>query len=99
MNKKIDEERLDYLYQGILTLETVEDCRKFFEDLCTPSELLEMSRRMQAAKMLKKNIVYTEIAAETGLSTATISRVNKCISYGSGGYEKVFQRMKEEKEG
>ncbi len=93
MNKKIDEERLDYLYQGILTLETVEDCRKFFEDLCTPSELLEMSRRMQAAKMLKNNIVYTEIAAETGLSTATISRVNRCIKFNDGGYIKVLDDL------
>ena len=93
MNKRIDEERLDYLYQGILTLETVEGCRRFFEDLCTPSELLEMSRRMQAAKMLKNNIVYTEIAAETGLSTATISRVNRCIKFNDGGYIKVLDDL------
>ena len=79
MNKKIDDERLEYLYRGILTLETVEDCRQFFEDLCTPSELLEMSRRMQAAKMLKSNMVYTDISAETGLSTATISIHNRTV--------------------
>ncbi len=93
MNNKIDNERLEYLYRGILTLETVEDCRCFFEDLCTPSELLEMSRRMQAAKMLKNNMVYTDISAETGLSTATISRVNRCIKFNDGGYVKVIEDL------
>ena len=90
---EIDHERLEYLYRGILTLESVEDCRRFFEDLCTPSELLEMSRRMQAAQMLINNKVYTEIAAETGLSTATISRVNRCIKYHDGGYVKVIENL------
>ena len=93
MNKTIDDERLEFLYRGILTLDSVEDCRKFFEDLCTPSELVEMSRRMQAAKMLKNNMVYTEIAAETGLSTATISRVNRCLKYNDGGYVKVLDDL------
>lgn len=93
MNNRIDDERLEFLYRGILTLNTVEDCRKFFEDLCTPSELLEMSRRMQAAKMLKNGMVYTEIAAETGLSTATISRVNRCLKYNDDGYVKVLDNL------
>ena len=93
MSNRIDDERLEYLYRGILTLSTMEDCRQFFEDLCTPSELLEMSRRMQAAKMLKNNMVYTEIAAETGLSTATISRVNRCLKYNDGGYVKVLDDL------
>lgn len=93
MNNKIDDERLEYLYRGILTLETVEDCRRFFEDLCTPSELLEMSRRMQAARMLKNDMVYTEIASATGLSTATISRVNRCLKYGDEGYNKVLDDL------
>lgn len=93
MHKKIDDERLEYLYRGILTLETMEDCRRFFEDLCTPSELLEMSRRMQAAKMLLNNMVYTEISAETGLSTATISRVNRCIKFHDDGYVKVIEDL------
>ena len=90
MHHKIDDERLEYLYRGILTLETLEDCRQFFEDLCTPSELLEMSRRLQAAKMLKNDMIYTDISAETGLSTATISRVNRCLKYGNDGYYKVI---------
>ena len=93
MNNRIDDERLEYLYRGILTLNTVEECRQFFEDLCTPSELLEMSRRMQAAKMLKNGMVYTEIASETGLSTATISRVNRCLKFNDGGYVKVLDDL------
>lgn len=93
MNNRIDDERLEYLYRGILTLETVEDCRRFFEDLCTPSELLEMSRRMQAAKMLKNDMIYADISAETGLSTATISRVNRCLKYNDGGYIKVLDDL------
>ena len=80
-------------FRGILTLETVEDCYSFFEDLCTVSELQEMSRRMQAARMLRNNCVYTDIAARTGLSTATISRVNRCLKYGNDGYNKVLDRL------
>ena len=86
MASKIKDEKLDFLFEAILTLETVEDCYNFFEDLCTVSELQEMSRRMQAARMLRANAVYADIAAQTGLSTATISRVNRCLKYGSDGY-------------
>lgn len=87
------DELLEYLCQGILTLQTPEECRHFLEDLCTTSELQEMSRRLLAAKMLMDNQVYTEIASQTGLSTATISRVNRCIKYGSDGYVKVLDRL------
>ena len=87
------DELLKYLCQGILTLQTPEECRHFLEDLCTTSELQEMSRRLLAAKMLMDNQVYTEIASQTGLSTATISRVNRCIKYGSDGYVKVLDRL------
>lgn len=88
------EENLELLYKSILTLESVDDCRNFFEDLCTTSELQEMSRRIKAAKMLSEGIVYSEIAAQTGLSTATISRVNHCIKYGSEGYLKALNKVK-----
>ena len=94
MSNKLKDDYLDYLFEGILTLETVDDCYNFFEDLCTVSELQEMSRRIVAARMLKDNYIYTEIAAKTGLSTATISRVNHCIKYGSEGYLKVLNRIK-----
>ena len=87
------DEKLTYLFKGILTLETVEDCYDFFADLCTPAELQEMSRRMQAAKMLRDGHIYNEIAATTGLSTATISRVNRCLKYGSDGYNKALDNL------
>ena len=92
--KKEHDENIEFLYRSIITLATVEDCKNFFEDLCTTSELLEMSRRLKAAKMLSEGTVYSEIAAQTGLSTATISRVNHCLKYGSEGYLKVLDRMK-----
>lgn len=99
MARDIMDERMEYLYRGILTLRSVEECRAFFEDLCTVKELSEMSRRLCAAKMLDEEKVYTEIAEQTGLSTATISRVNRCLRYGSDGYERVLRRLGgEEKE-
>ena len=91
-NRKLDK-NVEYLIHGILTLQTPEECFSFFEDLCTISELTEMSRRLQAAKMLSDNCIYSEIAAQTGLSTATISRVNRCLKYGSDGYLTVLERL------
>ena len=88
------DENIEFLYRSIVSIENVEDCKHFFEDLCTTSELQEMSRRLNAAKMLSEGIVYSEIASETGLSTATISRVNHCLKYGSEGYHKVLNKMK-----
>ena len=94
------DEKLTYLFKGILTLESVEDCYDFFADLCTPAELQEMSRRMQAAKLLKDNFIYTEIASRTGLSTATISRVNRCLKYSADGYVSVLEKLeKQERRG
>lgn len=93
MKNKIQDENIDYLFRGILTLETLEDCYHFFEDLCTVSELQEMSRRMKAARMLKDNYIYSDISEQTGLSTAAISRVNRCLKYGSDGYIKVLQSL------
>ena len=86
-------EKNDQLYRAILQLKDEEECYNFFEDLCTVSELKEMSRRMLAAKMLRENYIYSEIAAQTGLSTATISRVNRCLKYGSDGYLSVLERI------
>ena len=93
MTKKERDPKLDYLFKAILTLENLDECYDFFEDLCTVSEIQEMSRRILAAKMLQSNKVYSEIAEETGLSTATISRVNKCLKYGNDGYIKALERM------
>lgn len=93
MGKRKPDKNIEYLIKGILTLQTPEECLSFFDDLCTVSELTEMSRRLQAAKMLSDNSIYSEIAAQTGLSTATISRVNRCLKYGSDGYLTVLDRL------
>jgi len=77
MPNHLSDPAIEYLIRAIMTIQTKEECRYFLEDLCTESELLEMSRRLQAAKMLKNNYIYSEIAERTGLSTATISRVNR----------------------
>ncbi len=95
--KKFQDENTDLLMEAILKLETVEECYDFFEDLCTISEIKSIAQRIEVAKMLKKKYVYTEIAAKTGASTATISRVNKCIAYGSGGYNLVLDRLSGDK--
>ncbi len=92
--KRDHDENIEFLYRSIVSIENPEDCKSFFEDICTKSEILEMSRRLKAAKMLSEGIVYAEIAAQTGLSTATISRVNHCLKYGSEGYLKVLEKMK-----
>ena len=93
-NSKHDPVR-DYLFEAILTLETVDDCYAFFEDLCTIKEVSEMAKRMCVAKMLQENMVYTEINEKTGLSTATISRINRCLKYGSDGYTEILRRLEE----
>ena len=91
--KEINDESMDALFSAVLRLKTKDECRRFFTDLCTISELKSMSQRMQVALMLKQKNVYTDIAAQTGASTATISRVNRCINYGSDGYNLVIERM------
>lgn len=88
---------LEYLVRGFMVLHDAEECRAFLRDLCTESELQEMSRRLQAAKMLRNGRIYADIAEETGLSTATISRVNRCLKYGDGcGYLAVLERLDKE---
>ena len=98
MNAKLKDENLDMLYKAILTLDTVEECYAFFEDLCTVPEIKAMSQRFTVAKMLNDKRVYSEIVAETGASTATISRVNRSLIYGCDGYERVFERLKKEQD-
>lgn len=98
MNNKLKDEHMDALFKAILTLKNTDECYKFFEDLCTVLELKAMSQRMQVATMLVQKRVYSDIVAETGASTATISRVNRTLNYGSDGYALVFDRLKEESE-
>ncbi|MBE6632677.1 MAG: hypothetical protein E7623_08295 [Ruminococcaceae bacterium] len=97
MAKKINDERIDRLFSAILCLETLEECYDFFGDLCTVPELAEMSRRLEAATLLRNGVIYTEIAERTGLSTATISRVNRCLKYGNDGYGIVLDRLDKKK--
>ncbi len=95
MNDKLHDRNIDFLFQAVLSLETVEECYRFFDDLCTMPELKAMSQRLEVAKMLSKKQVYSDIVAETGASTATISRVNRSLNYGSDGYALVFERLEE----
>ena len=92
MNKKIQTDAVNHLFDAILCLETREECYDFFEDLCTVNELLSISQRYEVASMLKSRKTYLEIAEKTGASTATISRVNRSLNYGNDGYEMIFQR-------
>lgn len=94
MNAKLKNAHNDFLFECILKLETIEECYSFFEDICTASELQEFGKRMRAAKMLYDGNPYSDITGETGLSTATISRVNRCLKYGSDGYNLVLNRVK-----
>ena len=93
MSGKFDDKSLDLLYNAVLNLNTYEDCKSFFEDLCTIPEIKAMSQRLTVAKMLYDKCVYSEIVAQTGASTATISRVNRSLLYGNNGYEKVFNKL------
>jgi len=95
MQDKFKDIKLDELFEAILSLKDADDCYAFFDDLCTVQELKAISQRLQVAKMLDKQRVYNDIVAETGASTATISRVNRSLHYGSGGYRAVFDRLYE----
>ena len=98
MNKLLKKPRNDKLYEAILSLKDVEECKQFFEDLCSISELMAMEQRYQVAVCLHNGMIYNDILAETGASSATISRVNRSLQYGSGGYDVVFGRMADEEQ-
>ncbi|MFQ9872399.1 MAG: YerC/YecD family TrpR-related protein [Oscillospiraceae bacterium] len=98
MNDKLKDFHIEYLYRAILTLESMEECDRFFEDLCTVPELKALSQRLQVAKMLSEHKVYSDIVAKTGASTATISRVNRSLNYGNDGYTVVFERLDSQEE-
>ena len=93
--KKLKCKDVDTLFEAILSLESVEECYSFFEDACTIKEIIEIAQRLKAAKMLRDGVNYAVISKETGMSTATISRVNKCLEYGNGGYNTVLDRLEE----
>ena len=87
---------VDALFDAILSLKDRDECYAFFEDACTIKEILDISQRLRAAEMLASGANYADISRETGMSTATISRVSKCLNYGAGGYRRTIDRMKEE---
>ena len=95
MNKHPKKPRNPKMYEAILSLKTVEESMAFFDDLCTVTELMALEQRYQVAACLNEGMIYNDILAETGASSATISRVNRSLQYGKGGYQIVFDRMKE----
>ena len=97
MNKLPKKPRNQKMYEAILSLQNLNECIRFFDDLCTVTELMAMEQRYQVASCLNDGMIYNEILAETGASSATISRVNRSLQYGRGGYAIVFDRMKEKK--
>ena len=98
MNKLPKKPRNEKMYEAILSLQSVDECMRFFDDLCTVTELMAMEQRFQVAICLNQGMIYNDILAETGASSATISRVNRSLQYGSDGYAIVFDRMKEQEQ-
>ncbi len=92
--KNTRQKEMELLYEAVLTLKTPEECRLFFEDICTIKELLSLQQRIQVACQLDAGKNYNKVYADTGVSSATICRVNKCLQYGNGGYRTVLERLK-----
>ena len=91
-----EKKNMEQFYRAILSLNDEEECRRFFDDVATIKELIDLSARLEVARMLDSGAVFSEISKETGASSATISRVNKCLTYGEGGYKAVLERLKKE---
>ncbi len=90
---KIKDEQIDGLFEAILKLETIEECYRFFEDICTINELKSISQRLEVAKLLRQEKTYNEIEEKTGASTATISRINRALNYGAEGYNLILDKL------
>ncbi len=96
MSKFLDKQSSDALYRAIVSIQTEEECRNFLEDLCTISELTALAQRLDVAIMLDKGLIYSEILEKTGASSTTVSRVNRCLHYGAGGYQTIVPRLREQ---
>ena len=96
MIAKKQDDSLQFLYRVILLLQTQEECERFFDDLCTGPELKALAQRLEVAKLLKEQNVYSKSVEKTGASTATISRVNRSLQYGASGYDIVFERLEQQ---
>lgn len=94
-HSKLQSKEMEFLCEAVLTLENKDECYRFFDDIFTITEIKAIEQRLLVAKMLKEKKTYIDIAKDTGASTATISRVNKCLNYGSEGYNVVLNRLKE----
>ena len=94
---KLQNPEADQLMEAVLTLENMEEANRFFEDICTVSELRSIAQRFDVAKMLREGMTYTAIAEKTGASTATISRVNRALQFGCEGYKLVFEKLEAKK--
>ncbi len=92
---RLRDRTVDQLFEAILTLQTVEECYRFFDDLCTIGEVQSLAQRLEVARMLRRGLTYHHIERGTGASTATISRVKRCLNYGSDGYNMALDRMGE----
>ncbi|KUP09232.1 hypothetical protein Q73_00530 [Bacillus coahuilensis m2-6] len=93
---KLRGKELDQLFTSILSLQDLEECYRFFDDLCTVNEIQSLAQRLEVAKMLGEGNTYHKIETQTGASTATISRVKRCLNYGNDAYKLVLDRIKEE---
>ena len=94
ITNKLKDNLTDQLFKAILSLKTEEECYQFFEDVCTVSEIKAMAQRLEVARMLDEGSIYDEIVEKTGASTATISRVKRCLVYGADGYRNVLTKKK-----
>lgn len=92
---KFQREDIDELFRGVLSLKNEEECYRFFEDICTINEIRSIAQRLQVAKFLNEKKTYAEIEKQTNASTATISRINKCLNYGADGYRLVLDRLED----
>ena len=92
---KLRGKELDQLFKTILALQDLEECYRFFDDLCTVNEIQSLAQRLEVARMLREGKTYHKIEADTGASTATISRVKRCLNYGNDAYEMALERIKE----
>ena len=97
-SSRLQSQQTDNLARAFLALENEEDCYRLFEDLFTIREIQDLSQRLEVAQLLKSQATYTEIVEKTGVSTATIGRVNRALNYGAGGYQRVLERLNREKD-
>lgn len=93
--EKLRGKELDQLFNAILSLKDLDECYRFFDDLCTVNEIQSLAQRLEVARMLQEGKTYHKIEMETGASTATISRVKRCLNYGNDAYQVVLDRLKD----